>query len=527
MNSAAEQRLRQWQHRCAIAVISIAAATTASALAAVPRADSGAANAQAGIVGSRELAFEPNRGQSAEPVRYIGRGRGYLVYLTATEVVLAPHRRHNSAMHMELVGANPSPTIAAQDVLPGEVNYVRGDKPTPRFSGIPTYNKVRYADVYPGIDVVYYGNGGNLEYDFIVRPGADVTAISVNFKGAERLAIDADGALRMQVAAGEIRQLAPDVYQETGRGRQRVAARWVRKGSNRFGISVASYDRSKPLVIDPLVVYSSYLGGNGDDAATGVAVDRQGNIYVAGATASPDFPGTPQRAAAVAAFVSKLDPNGRLLWSTYLLDTDEAGATGLAVDNAGNAYVTGTTSLWRETAWFDVFVAKLDVNGGVSAPSGYFFTFGSESSVDWGHRIAVDGAGNAYVAGTTSGPTFPATPGAVQATPAGDADGFVAKINATGTALVYATLLGGSGLDSANGIAVDQAGYAYITGSTESSDFPVTANGYRREHRGCYGETLERAASRKASRKQSPSTLPATPMSPARQPRTTFRPHLG
>jgi hypothetical protein len=430
----------------------------------------------------RTLAFEPNRGQSDKQVRFIGRAPNYTAFFTANEVLLTPHPQ-GDVVRMKLAAANPSPVITPQGVLPGEISYVPASGATPALSHIPTYNTVRYSDVYPGIDVIYYGNQGQLEYDFVVRPGADPKRIRLAFEGAKSIAIDADGALRMQGATGEIRQSRPYVYQETERGRQKIAAQWVRVGAHRFGVHVGAYDRTRPLIIDPLVLYASYLGGSSNDGANGIALDRSGNAYIAGVTTSPDFPG-PRNSASTAAFVSKLDPNGRLLYTTYLLETDERGATGIAVDTAGNAYVTGRTSMWRESAWNDVFVAKLDATGSNAAPSGYFFTFGG-AEIDWGNRIAVDAAGNAYLVGMTSG-NFPTTAGAAQSAPGGEKDAFVAKVNSAGTGLVYATLLGGSGSDSATGVVVDDAGNAYVTGNTQSIDFPVTANAYQREHRGCY-----------------------------------------
>ena len=216
-----------------------------------------------------------------------------------------------------------------------------------------------------------------------------------------------------------------------------------------------------------------------------IALDAAGNTYVAGGTTSPNFPGaTPRATTSDAAFVTKLNAAGQLVYSTYLLETDERGATGIAVDPMGNAYVTGRTSLWRATASNDVFVAKLDAFGRVLRPSGYFVTFGG-NLIDWGNRIAVDCAGNAYVTGVTEGGSFPTTPGAFRRVPAGEKDAFVTKLNAAGTSFIYSTLLGGGGDDAANDIALDALGNVYVTGSTESINFPVTAAAFQRVHRGC------------------------------------------
>jgi hypothetical protein len=411
----------------------------------------------------KAIAFEPNHGQSDERVRYIARGGDYTVFLTATEAVLSLRGRPGddpAVVTMRFEGANPSAPATVHDPLPGKINYVPASGPQERLSNIPTFAKVRYAGVYPGVDVVFYDTQGQLEYDFVVAPGADPAAIALDFDGARTLRIDDDGALVLETAAGRMRQAAPFVYQERDGARERVAGRWTVEG-RKVGVQLGDYDRERTLVIDPLISYSSYLGGTGDDGGMDIAVDTAGNTYVAGGTTSPNFPGTVQRGStANAAFVTKFNVNGQLLYSTYLLETDERGATGVAVDAMGNAYVTGRTSLYRATASNDVFVAKLDAFGRAIRPAGYFITFGGDR-IDYGNRIAVDGAGNVYVTGTTQGGTFPTTSGAFRRTPAGEHDAFVTKINAAGTAFVYSTLLGGSADESANDLALDAFGNVY------------------------------------------------------------------
>jgi len=438
------------------------------------------------------LAFEPNRGQTDDQVRFLARGNGYTVFLTSTEAVFAPRARtgpgatESESVRMRIVGANPSPTVSASNELDGKVNYVLGADATAQLTGIPTYGKVRYTAVYPHIDLVYHDNAGRLEYDFVVDPEGNPDVISLRFDGASSIEIDDSGMLMLRTAVGELRHGPPLIYQERDDGRDRIEGHWIRTGPQTVGVRVASYDRARPLVIDPVIAYSTYLGGNSNDWVMDIALDAAGNVYVTGGTTSPNFPGaTPVALTDNAAFVTKLTASGRIIYSTYLLETDERGATGIAVDTLGNAYVTGGTSLWRTTGWFDVFVAKLDAFGRVARPGGYFFTFGGQQ-VDYGNRVAVDGAGNAYVTGVTSSWNFPTTPGAFKRTFAGDSDGFVTKVNASGTGFVYSTLLGGRGLDSANDIAIDINGNVYVTGSTESSDFPVTAAGYQRTHRACY-----------------------------------------
>ena len=319
---------------------------------------------------------------------------------------------------MNMLGANPSSTAAPSNELPGKVNYVPGTGPEARLTNIPTYGKVRYDAVYPGIDLVYYDNQGHLEYDFVVGPGADPKVIELAFDGARAIDIDDDGALVLHTGRGDPTSRRLSCTRSATMRRERIAGHWVRTGAG-VGVRVGPYDRERPLVIDPLLTYSSYLGGSGDDWGMDIALDTAGNTYVAGGTTSPNFPGaTPRATTSDAAFVTKLNAAGQLLYSTYLLETDERGATGIAVDPMGNAYVTGRTSHWRATASNDVFVAKLDAFGRVLRPSGYFVTFGG-NLIDWGNRIAVDDAGNAYVAGVTEGGTFPTTPGAFRRVPAG------------------------------------------------------------------------------------------------------------
>lgn len=438
---------------------------------------------------ARELFFEPNVGQSDSRVRFIGRAAGYTVFLTDTDALLdlrAPAASDRAAwLRVRPVAANPAPVLTAAQPLAGRVNYVQGSEAAPGLSRIATFGSVRYHAVYPGIDLVYYGNHGRLEYDFIVAPGADANVVTLEFEGAARSTIDAQGTLVLETRAGELRQPAPTVYQVRDGVREPVAAAWRKTGAHRVAIRLGRYDRERELVIDPLLQSSTYFGGSGDDSINSIALDAQGNIYAAGFTSSPELPGAPTRAGSeTIGFVSKIGADGTMRYTTYLLDTDERGAMGVALDTAGSAYVTGRVSLWSQTAWNDAFVAKLDASGSVQAPAGYYFTFGGDN-VDWGQRIAVDATGQAVVAGVTLGGSFPTTEGAWQRSPAGDLDGFVVKVNAAGTQLIHATLIGGSALDSANAIALDAAGNAYIAGSTESPDFPVTANAFQREHRSC------------------------------------------
>jgi hypothetical protein len=342
------------------------------------------------------------------------------------------------------------------------------------------------------VDLVYYGNAGKLEHDFAVAPGADPQAITLAFAATKKLSVDARGDLVMQVEGGDVRLEKPAVYQEVAGAHRPVACGYKLKKGDRVGFDIGEYDATKPLVIDPVLAYSTYLGGNGLDVGFGIAVDSAGNAYVMGATNSTNFPTTPgafQTAfgGAADAFVTKLNATGTaLVYSTYLGGSNIDAGLGIAVDSAGNAYVTGFTGSFNfpttpgafQTAsggGCDAFVTKLNATGTALAYSTYLGGGGS----DEGCGIAVDSAGNAYVTGFTYSTNFPTTPGAFQTASGGAADAFVTKVNATGTALVYSTFLGGSSLDQGSGIAVDSAGNAYVTGSTGSSNFPTTPGAFQ------------------------------------------------
>ena len=244
------------------------------------------------------LIFELNAGQTSSDVKFLSRGAGYTLFLTPAEMVLgfatSPSQKKAGVLRMQLPGANLQPLITGVEELPGKVNYFIGDDPAQWRANVPTYAKVRYEAVYPGIDLVYYGNQRQFEYDFVVSPGADPRAITLAFEGPETFVVDGAGDLLFQVGDGELRLRKPLVYQEIDGSRKLVAANYVLKSQNRVGVQVAAYDRTQPLVIDPVLVYSTYLGGNGTDIARGIAADpvTPGVVYVAGETTSTNFPTT-------------------------------------------------------------------------------------------------------------------------------------------------------------------------------------------------------------------------------------------
>jgi hypothetical protein len=465
--------------------------------------------------GQMPISFEANAGQTDAQVRYLAHGSGYALFLTSTGAVLrlqksaaappdsklgsssfsvfgSPFSVPNSvpstsvALAMNFVGANPDAAAAGQDQLPGVSNYFIGNDPSRWHTNIPNYARVAYLGVYPGVNLVYYGNQQQLEYDFVVAPGADPGSIRLGFQGANSVSLDGQGNLVLATALGDVLEHAPVVYQDVGGARQPVTGQFVLLGQSEVGFQVGAYDASLPLTIDPVLSYSTYLGGSGADSGQAIAVDGSGNAYVTGYATSTDFPTTfayqNVNAGGNDVFVAKLNAAGTaLLYSTYLGGSATDVGRGIAVDAAGDAYVTGftfsgdfpvTAGAFQTVAQGnDGFVTKLNAAGTALLYSTYLGGSNGASPA----AIAVDGAESAYVAGITASTDFPTTAGALQTTSGGAGDGFVAKLNAAGSALIYGTYLGGSGTDAGAGITVDSAGNAYVTGSTRSTDFPTTA----------------------------------------------------
>jgi hypothetical protein len=458
-----------------------------------------AAPAGLAAYGQMALRFEANAGQTDASVRFLARGPGYGLFLTPAEAVLHLHKPQADGpvaqtpepadtLRLRLVGANPDPALVGLDELPTRSNYLQGNDPARWHTDVANYGQVAYRAVYPGIDLVYYGSQEQLEYDFVVAPGADPSAIRLAFAGARGMALDGQGNLVLHTTGGDVVEEAPVLYQDGAGGRQAVPGHYVMDGSGGVGFAVGTYDHSRPLVIDPILSYSTYLGGSGDDAGFGIAVDGAGNAYVTGRTDSTDFhtadPAQPANAGGNAdAFVAKLNAAGSaLVYATYLGGSGDDLATGIALDGAGNAYVFGqTSSIDFPTVnalqpasggggFYDAFVAKLNAAGSALVYSTYL---GGSRDDQAGLGIAVDGAGNAYVSGFTTSTNFPMK-NALQPTYGGGAhDAFVAKLNAAGSALVYSTYLGGTGEDGGFAIAVNGAGNAYVTGYTISSNFPT------------------------------------------------------
>jgi hypothetical protein len=470
------------------------------------------------------LSFEENVGQTDGRVKYTSRGAGYNLFLTADEAIFAlrggsasanctspaekihpncadssKNKSEGSVLWLKMMGANASAQVLGSDALPGKINYYVGNDPTKWRTGVRQFGRVGYRGIYPGVDLTYYGNQQQVESDFVVAPGADPAQIQFEIQGADRLRLDPQGNLVMGTIAGEVRLLRPGIYQMVKGTRREVAGHYVLRAENRIGFEVAPYDASHPLIIDPVLVYATFLGGSGLSGDTGnsIALDASGNAYVTGRTTSADFPGlvlfppSQQFFFFQNTFVSKFNPAGnQLVYSTIIggnsFNSNE-GANGIGVDGAGNAYIAGTTGAsnfptvnpFQATAgagFETAFVAKIAPDGASLVYSTYF---GGRNSTDddQGNGIFVESSGNAYVVGNTTSSNFP-TVSPMQATLNGFKNAFVAKFNPSGQP-IFSTYLGGNGSDSGMAIAADSNHRAYVTGQTSSSNLPGVSGGFQ------------------------------------------------
>jgi len=511
--------------------------------------------------GRLPLSFEANQGQTDPRVKFLARGQGYTLFLTqGGEAVLtlrkpapkpkslraaahAPAAKPESetvtpsaVVRMNLAGANRTPQLEGVDELPGKANYFIGNDPTKWRTNVPLFTKVKYRDVYRGVDLVYYGNQKELEYDFIIAPGADPHSVTLKFTGQKKLSLDAKGGLVLGVKGSEVRLEKPRIYQEIDGARKEISGGYEFKNANEVSFQVAAYDRSRPLIIDPVLAYSTYLGGSLSDIGYGIAADSGGNAYVTGLAGSIDFPTTagayqttaPTNAGAGNAFVTKLNPAGSaLVYSTYLGGSTvttcphdfasgcrcaDQGA-GIAVDAAGHAYVAGwtcstdfptTLGAFQPTlhGFQNAFATKLNSDG-----TGLLYsTYLGGSDTEWGFGVALDSQDNAYLTGATCSSDFPVTPSAFQALYQGNprqpinnqivcgSNAFVSKLSSNTilsnlnpalpepVSLAYSTYLGGTSGDVAFGIAVDSQGNAYATGFTYSTNFPVVSPAFQMSH---------------------------------------------
>lgn len=478
------------------------------------------------LISRLPVSFEPAADQNGG---YVARGRGYVLGVQERENVLTladPNSKSKVSIRINFlrVKRGVGPIEALEPLVGSHTHYFFGADPRNWRPNVARFGKIRIHELYPGVDLVFYGSAGTLEYDFVVHPGADPSSIEFQIRGAEDVSIDAAGDLVVFAGGEEVRWKAPQLYQNAGVDRIPVEGRFELASGRRVRFRVGKYDHTRTLVIDPVLSYASYLGGSGNDVSSGIATDPAGNVYLAGGASSTNLATTSgvfQSAIGGSpndAFVAKFSPSGALIYMTYLGGRRNDYAVGIAADAAGNAYITGitnsadfpvTSGAFQKTfagqggngckpTWFgDAFVVKLSADGSQLVYSTYL---GGRRD-DFASAIAVDSGGNAYITGFTISLDFPTTSGAYQPSFAGvggqvgkpicsglpwfnTGDAFVAKLNANGSALVFSTYLGGSSDEVASTIAVDSSGNAYVGGFTLSRDFPATPAAFQSVFKG-------------------------------------------
>ena len=442
-------------------------------------------------LGKLPLAFEKSQSQAAD---FLARGAGYTVSLSQGNAHIALRLGKDAppaTVDLRLVGARRNPPAAGCNALPGKVNYFLGNDPTRWRTDIPTFARVEYSDVYRGIGLAYYGNQGRLEYDFIVAPGADPTAIRLVAAGASKVQVDRRGDLVLDTGGGEVRFLRPVSYQRIAGKRRPVESKYLFAGANEVRFTLGFYDVRYPVVIDPSLAYSTYLGGSAGESAAAIAVGPDGNAFVTGMSYSTDFPLVDAEQASYpgdgAMFVAKFNAEGSgLVYSTYFGNSDTDTVHAIAVDNTGSAYIVGSTMsqefplknpLYSTLEGYDsdAFITKFSPLGNALVYSTYLGGSGYDSA----STVAVDASHNAYIGGSTSSTDFPVTAGAYQTScSANTTCGFVAKVNAAESALTWSTYFGPLATPNYNptvaAIAVDSRGGVYLTGGT-TGGLPVTA----------------------------------------------------
>jgi hypothetical protein len=491
----------------------------------------------AAVPANLPLFFEASQGQTANPAQFIARGHNcqFLISPTETQIALRKTAGTMAAVRMQFAGASAQAQISGDTELPGKINYLIGNDAAQWHTGVATFAKVRVGELYPGVNLVYYGNQQQLEYDFTVAPGAKPDAIAIHFDGVDKIAVNAKGELILTLGDAEIRQPKPVIYQTVGGARHEINGGYRLVDGRTVAFDVGQYDRTLPLVIDPILSYSTYLGGNNGTTAWAVAVDTNGFVYIAGQTFSSKFtnnvplatPGAYQTnyhggTLAGDAFVAKFDNLGtNLIYFTYLGGSADDGAFGIAVNGQGNVFVTGATdspdfpttnaipghakiggSYMPSFGSYpiDAFVAELN-SGGSNL---IFSTYLGGSGMDGANGIALDSSNNVYVTGFTYSTNFPVT-NAIAYRLAGrtntvldhlactnsvyfNANAFIAKIGPGGTNLVYSSYFGGNNYDMGNGIAVDSSNFVYVTGFTASTNFPNT-NSFQKYLNGATNQT--------------------------------------
>ncbi|NKF20800.1 SBBP repeat-containing protein [Solimonas marina] len=472
--------------------------------------------------GKIPLHFEPNEGQAPQDVRYIARGAGYGLFLKDDEAVLSllhpaadtGHPTAGAVLRMQLVGAQKASRLEGEQPLRGQSNYLQGGSAERWQHHVAHVGRVHYSNVYDGVDLVYYGNQNQLEYDFIVAPGKSPQAIRLHFAGADHLSVDTDGNLHIATAGGELVEHQPVVYQRRDGRREAVQGAFRLEGRQDVAFAVGPYDDTRELVIDPTLDYSTYLGGvgTGADYGRGIAVDSDGDAYVTGYTASTNYPTTSGAYQVSAgggsydAFVTKVAPDGEsLIYSTYFGGSSSDYGRAIAVDTEGQAYVAGytassdfpiTAGAYQTTfagGSYDGFVAKLSADGS----SLVYSTYIGGSSSDYLRAMTLASDDSVYVAGYTGSSDFPTTSGAYQSALSGSSDAVIAHLSADGASLVASTLLGGSAYDYIydNSIKTDADGAVYVTGITSSTDFPISSGAYQSSYAGDYDAFVAKLSS--------------------------------
>jgi len=449
------------------------------------------------------VSFEENVGQFGGDVTYVARTSRYALHLGRREALLTmtPGRARSpkskpadrpilaagqpSVVRMQFAGGRRDAVASGEQPLPGRANYFLGDDRSKWRTNVPLFGSARYEEVYPGIDVVFYGSEGEIEYDFVLSPNANPRDIRLQFSGASGMRIDSNGDLVLQTAAGPLRQRHPILYQERDGRRLPVTGRYVRRGNKTFGIEVDDYDRARTLVIDPVIAFSTYLGGNQGEYSYSVAVGPDGNVFVGGWTRSTDFPVLGPYQATFRgvddSFVTKLNPEtGQIIYSTYIGGRGSDGVIGMTVDAAGRAYLSGGTSsnnfpitsnrIQSFRGGVDAFVSRLSADGSVLEYS----TYVGGSAWEEGVAIAINDAGDIYLTGYTHSLNFPSVnafrPKTVDG---GSADAYIVKFTPGSTTFTYATCFGGTAYEFPFGIKVDAAGNAHVVGWSESTDLPL------------------------------------------------------
>lgn len=456
--------------------------------------------------GNLPLSFEVNKGQTAGDVKFLARSSGYTLFLTSNEAVLRFQNQQKSndesTLRLSLTDANPKSQITGLSELPGKANYLIGNDPKKWRTDISTYAKVKYESIYPGVDLVYYSTQGRqLEYDFVVDAGADPNQIRLSFAGADQLEL-LDGDLVIRTKEREIRMHKPVVYQEKDGTRELIAGQYTLNDERQLAFEIGSYDKTRELVIDPVLAYSTFLGGTGEDAGIEIAVSAHGNAFVTGLTTSLNFPTNPNGArfgpgGGSDVFVTKFNAAGnQLIYSTYLGGSSNEnfyddlafpGTTygGIALDSQGSAYVTGSTrsadfpstaGAYQKTlkGQSDTFVTKLNPAGNALLYSTFLGQNGVNAA-DGGQGIAVDFFGQAYVTGFDYSAGLPVNGFSAHAA---GCDAYIAKLNPAGSGLIYSTYFGGDSCNAGWNIAIDKNQNAFVSGETSSTNFPTTVGAF-------------------------------------------------